>query len=393
VIDPLNEAANEHATGDQKDKPAHAEHARDGVSRRRIPLGRKLFFAGLIALVFFLGIEGLLRLAGFQVVGDVERMAFTFPIDDYNQGAPEPFLRRDPVLFWTPRPGVLGHNSKGFYGPEFDVDKDDGVFRVVCLGDSCTHFGNPTYPGIFQQLVNERYPDKRVEVINVGVIGYTSFQGRTLMETRVVDWDPDLVTVYFGWNDHWLARGLQDKQQSQQSGGAATEWLTDLRSVQLARMLTGGMADDDPPAMRVEPKDYRDNLTAIATMCDQLSCDTWFMTAPHALNLSIPDYLYTSGEVADPSALIPLHQSYNEIVREVAESTQSELIDLAQQFDRLEKQSLFLDDHIHLTLAGRRLVAETLVERLRSLPEFQTGPLPGFQTGTSESPTVTPAGE
>ena len=172
-------------------------------SRRGVPLGRKILFSGITVLLIFGSIELLLRLAGFRVNLSVERMEFTFPIDDYNSSAPQPFLVRDEALFWRPKAGVMEHNSHGFYGPEFNVEKKSGVFRIVCLGDSCTHFGPDSYPDMLRVYLDEMAPGK-FEVINAGVIGYTSFQGRRLLESEVLDWSPDLVTVYFGWNDHWL---------------------------------------------------------------------------------------------------------------------------------------------------------------------------------------------
>ena len=334
--------------------------------RPRLSAPRKVMFALATVVLFFIVVEGLLRAAGFQVVSDVEQMEFTFPIDDYNNNAPEPFLRRDPELFWTPRPGVLGHNSQGLYGPEFSPEKPQGVFRIVCIGDSCTHFGPHSYPEILQQMLADRIGDRKVEVINAGVIGYTSYQGLMMMRSRVRNWQPDLVTVYFGWNDHWLARGLEDKNQSGDAGGEMSGLLDDLRCVQLARMLTGGLKNDGETKVRVALSDYRANLTEIANLADSISSECWFITAPHAMDLSIPDYLMTSGEVNDPSKLIPMHQNYNSVVREVAGQTGSSLIDLESKMDAIPKQPLFVDDHIHLTLEGREFAAKQIAEALES---------------------------
>lgn len=52
-------------------------------------------------------------------------------------------------------------------GPEFADAKPNGIFRIVCLGDSCTHFGPDSYPEKLQALLNEVAPG-RFEVINAG---------------------------------------------------------------------------------------------------------------------------------------------------------------------------------------------------------------------------------
>ena len=333
-------------------------------SRRGVPLGRKILFSGITVLLIFGSIELLLRLAGFRVNLSVERMEFTFPIDDYNSSAPQPFLVRDEALFWRPKAGVMEHNSHGFYGPEFNVEKKSGVFRIVCLGDSCTHFGPDSYPDMLRVYLDEMAPGK-FEVINAGVIGYTSFQGRRLLESEVLDWSPDLVTVYFGWNDHWLARGRQDKNQNEESSAVMDAW-REFRVVQLTAFAMEGLRSESRNLMRVELDDYRENLIRIGLQCESRDITVWYFTAPHAFDLGIPPYLLQSGEVADERSLIPLHQSYNQTVREVANASGAPLVDLATEMDGMNKQELFLDDHIHLSRGGRFYVTRRIIEMLES---------------------------
>ncbi|WP_161604527.1 SGNH/GDSL hydrolase family protein [Roseiconus nitratireducens] len=320
--------------------------------------------SAITVLLFFGSIELLLRLSGFRANLNVERMAFTFPIDDYNKSAPQPFLVRDDTLFWRPRAGVMDHNSHGFYGPEFNVEKQPGVFRIVCLGDSCTHFGPDSYPDMLRVYLDEMAPGQ-FEVINAGVIGYTSFQGRRLLESEVLNWSPDLVTVYFGWNDHWLARGRQDKNQNAETS-AVVDALRELRVVQLTAFALGGVTSDDRNVMRVEPDDYRQNLARICQECESRDVAVWYFTAPHAFDLGIPPYLTQSGEVADAGSLVPLHQSYNQIVREVANACGAPLVDLASEMDGMNKQQLFIDDHIHLSQGGKLYVTKRIIQMLES---------------------------
>ena len=329
---------------------------------RRISLRRKVLFSLITVVLFFATAEILLRLGGLQLDQRVEKMQFTFPIDDYNSNQPQPFLKRDPQLFWKPTPNVLDHNSQGFYGPEFSIEKPAGKFRIVCLGDSCTHFGPETYPDMLRAILEKKAPGK-FEVINAGVIGYTSFQGRRLWETKVSDWSPDLVTVYFGWNDHWLSIGLEDKEQIASEPSTAMRWLGSSRVFQFARWLKSGTGTRSS-RMRVELPDYKDNLTTIQSQCKSKAVKTIFLTAPHAFNLGIPPYLLTSGEIANPDDLIPLHNQYNAAVREVAKATQSTLLDTAQEMESMNKQELFIEDHIHLSESGRAYVANRLMETL-----------------------------
>jgi len=342
-----------------------------------LSLRKKIAFS-LIAVVLFFGFfELMMRVAGFRFDTTVEQMEFSFPLDDYNQNAPQKYLQQDDALFWKPIAGVLGHDAKGFYGPEFSAKKPEGVFRIVCLGDSCTHFGPISYPDILRDFLEREAPG-RFEVINAACIGYTSFQGRTLLEQQVLDWSPDLVTVYFGWNDHWLARGVEDKNQAVAQPSTATRWLNRLRLMQLARMLSSGSQDRQIDVMRVSTDDYADNLMTIAQKCNESEAMVWYITAPHALDLGIPPYLYSSGEISNPDDLIPLHRQYNQIVADVAQQQQASLIDLQAEIDQMDKSNLFIDDHIHLSPQGKLYLTRRMIDQMK-----QQGLLPA---GESSSP-------
>ena len=100
-------------------------------------------------------------------------------------------------------------NAEGFRGPEIAA-KSAGVVRVACVGDSWT-FGMPvdqaqTYPSRLAAHLNAA----RYEVLNFGILGYTSFQGLQLLKTRVLDLKPDVVVIGFGMNDSEVA-GYRDK--------------------------------------------------------------------------------------------------------------------------------------------------------------------------------------
>ena len=351
-----------------KNTKSHAEGADEinspEVTHAGLGFSKKMLF-GFVATVLFFGIiEGALRLVGFQADARVERMEFSFPVDDYNKSAPQRYLERDEQLFWKPIPGALGHNSKGFYGPEFQIAKPDGVFRIVCLGDSCTHFGPISYPDILRGLL-ERLAPGEFEVINASCIGYTSFQGRTLLEKQVLDWSPNLITVYFGWNDHWLARGLEDRKQQASQLGDEAMMLDSLRMIQLLRMIKSKRTTHEE-IMRVPLTEYEKNLMAMSEQSSAKGADTWFITAPHALDLGIPPYLVSSGEVSSLDGLIPMHQAYNQTVRDVAKQQHAGLIDLERETDTMNKLGLFIEDHIHLSENGKILVANRLIEMLRS---------------------------
>jgi lysophospholipase L1-like esterase len=107
-------------------------------------------------------------------------------------------------------------NDEGFRTASFNGPKRAGVLRVACIGDSWT-FGmnvdqNQMYPARLEALLKAHPPAdaKDVEVMNFGILGYTSFQGLQLFKSRVLDLHPDVVVIGFGMNDSDVA-GYRDK--------------------------------------------------------------------------------------------------------------------------------------------------------------------------------------
>ena len=115
-----------------------------------------------------------------------------------------------PDLKYELNPGASGQawgtrvviNSHGFRGPEPRQDKRPG-YRILILGDSIA-FGNflslrETFAYQLQQLLFADSQD--AEVLNFGVGGYDTVQEVALLESRGLQYEPDLVVVTYCLND------------------------------------------------------------------------------------------------------------------------------------------------------------------------------------------------
>jgi len=104
-------------------------------------------------------------------------------------------------------------NGDGFRSAPFPAGKRPGVLRIACIGDSWTFGMNvdqeQTYPARLDALLSAQRP-AGVEVMNFGILGYSSFQGLELLRTRVLDLQPDVVVIGFGMNDSDVA-GYRDQ--------------------------------------------------------------------------------------------------------------------------------------------------------------------------------------
>jgi len=134
---------------------------------------------------------------------------------------PEVFLR-DKKLFWKLKPNQTvkskffqGHsyriNSAGLRDKE--ISKEKTKPRIIALGNSCT-FGWGVDSDLIYTSRLKQILDKHYEIINAGVPGYSSYQGRVYFESESVKLKPDYVLILFGWNDHWAAaNGIADIDQ------------------------------------------------------------------------------------------------------------------------------------------------------------------------------------
>ena len=124
-----------------------------------------------------------------------------------------PYLTDD-VLRHKHKPDFRGHwegtwfdtNSLGMRGPELPIVKEDGEYRVVTLGDSCT-FGksvceDETWPRQLEGLLSQELPAGRfARVANLGVNGFAGHEYHEMYFRLGEKLAPDLVVVGYNLND------------------------------------------------------------------------------------------------------------------------------------------------------------------------------------------------
>jgi acyl-CoA thioesterase I len=83
---------------------------------------------------------------------------------------------------------------------------------IVAYGDSITagFAVRRGFPSFWKQMLSEKYPDARVEMINSGISGDTSMDGLARLDWAALAYEPDLVTINFGINDCVLGLGLEE---------------------------------------------------------------------------------------------------------------------------------------------------------------------------------------
>jgi len=97
-------------------------------------------------------------------------------------------------------------NSFGFRGSEISMEKPSNTFRVFVVGGSTT-FGSAstsdenTMPGYLQKKFDMVDLDIDIEIINAGTVGAYSKTEAPFVKDVLLNFDPDLIIIFDGWND------------------------------------------------------------------------------------------------------------------------------------------------------------------------------------------------
>jgi lysophospholipase L1-like esterase len=305
-----------------------------------------------------------------------------------------PWVVYDPVLGRTNQPGFdapdldVRIDARGFRGPEVTAAKPPGVTRIVSLGDSTT-FGiwqeavlvgtQASYPGELARLLADEGLG-RVEVINAGVLGYTSAEGLAQLLTAVLPLEPDVVTLRFGNNDHLLQRegerAAVANELEYQVLRRLPAWATRLEVVRLAfhvyrRAVALRERHDARFRIRVPLEEFDANLRRMIALAHE-----------RGVRVLLLDFPYRPPERgASPGEKFPnfftlarsfhefylQHAAYQATVERVAREMGTPLLHTRAALWRAHEVAFTDFDLSHPNAAGARIVAEELRRRLGEL--------------------------
>jgi lysophospholipase L1-like esterase len=270
---------------------------------------------------------------------------------------------QDPVLLWRPNPGQPPYNAQGFKTDIImEVPKPANVYRIMAYGDSNTD-GSLTldWSSALQELLSPRNtPQRKYEVINAGVSGYSSYQGMQRFLQEVDKYEPDLVFVSFGWNDLAHALNMPDKHYQPKSNAQVSllRTLIKYRSYQTiqhyvqAPMLEAQVKKDIQP--RVSLEDYLQNMQTFAQTAQEKGIEVVFLSRP---------YKYATEEILKNDGWRARVPSYNEALKQFSQERGSYFFDVQHHYE-FNTEGLFSDESHFYTREGMAEMGRFLLHEL-----------------------------
>ncbi len=241
-------------------------------------------------------------------------------------------LEQDPLFFWRHKPNLnisfqgcdIKINSQGFRADrEYSLKNEKGILRIMCLGASPT-FGwgvdfKYAYPRQLEEILRSNYKQYNFEVINAGIIGYSSYQGLLFLKNEILKYSPDIITVAYVINDvdryrFFRSDGRPDKElqplnpltvllkniyKKSSLYNLAEKWLLKLKDNMRFTFVVNPVIG--LPQARVSAQDYQHNLEEIIRIARDKGIKIIFIKMP--VNLPTSPYV-SDGSKAKARKLI-----------------------------------------------------------------------------------------
>lgn len=219
------------------------------------------------------------------------RVAQTF----YPTSRPAGILARGailtPELGWERQPNFDGivfgerrqYDSNGFLTLDSGKLVDTTRPKVVCIGDSNTFGLGVRADSTFVEVLNRAMPE--VDVINLGMFGYTSYQGYKVLEQRGLSLEPSAIIVSLNHNDrrYVLSEDTVDSAErfaAMRRSVKSQRWIDQIYLMRSMRFFLRKMGvveavswqltvDVMDLEARVPPESYRSNLMKIAALANE----------------------------------------------------------------------------------------------------------------------------
>ena len=290
------------------------------------------------------------------------------------------YRQQDGHEFWI--------NSKGFVGQEFDETPPTGTARIIAVGDSCTFtlgLWEMAYPAVAERILNSQDALLKIEYINAGIEGYSSDFALARIREELLQYKPQIVTIYIGWND--LMKQNPDSQETTGERSLVAQVMNEsylvkayskLIYVVLRPLIFRPKVEADEAGLRAYdqyvPTRYERNLRMMISELRGRGIQVILFTLPTVVErgLTVDDlkkrgvfFPYYAGSFSI-DRLLSLHAAYNRTIRNVGKEEQVPVVDLDEEFKKLDVRPLFWDT-MHPSRSGNAVIAELAARQISLL--------------------------
>lgn len=284
------------------------------------------------------------------------------------------------------------------------VQKD--TYKIYCLGDSFTYgmgmSSNKAYPALLQKSLEEAYPEKKIEVYNLGKpshgLSYVYYSIKELYENKKSS--NAIFLVLGGWNvsDYDYAR--YDKKQSQKFSDQVKLFLNNFRTFRFIKSYyffkklyyPYGNEDYVPPFWAKTNYDFYkyqkinlEYLEKITKYAKENNLEIIFLNYPQNppppnpyTDKEVNHFMFSNKKISDDNYLIKERRkdeiAINSIIRFISQKYHLPLIEINEAFEDSGKkpEKLFLEeDGYHPSEDGQKIIAETVFRYLKSVNFFK----------------------
>jgi lysophospholipase L1-like esterase len=323
----------------------------------------------------------------------------------------EPHSKR----FWRGKPNYQGiffdamvkHNSLGLRSRE-DISKTD----ILVLGASPSYGWGVEYKKIYSSLIEEKL---KVRVTNASNIGYTSFQGKLLLNDLLSRTKPKIVIIAYVINDgdryRFFSNGQTGDREVIPSRSMGIQQFIE-RNYYTGKLIRNLLKPNDylplPGKIRVNNTDYEDNISKMISAVKDIGSTPILLKMPvmlheNTLSENFVEFLkkydcyddldsdeklyscltahkniwndgFSQNELRKVMAMNSSRRTlaYHEILDKLAEDFQIPIVNAIEKF-ALSPDYLFLHkniDPIHPNEKGHEVISKMVIDEIRSKDLF-----------------------
>ncbi len=274
-------------------------------SARRLTIRKKCLYSAIVCIAFFGGLEIAVRLLWSppsSQTRDVGTRRFITWLSKLSLDDREPLELYEPdgSRLWRLRAGKsfrginyhhapqgeqqsieITINARGYRGPLISETADSNqVHRALCLGDS-NFFGYPlddrhTFPAALERQLNGSVAKEKWSVINAGIPGYSSMQGRRWYDDEFAENHFDWLLISYVNNDAWLQphsdRSLVESHEIASLSNPAAQWILKAQFPRLLQSWLRSSSTENARSPRVPLDEFQANYSYLIQQARDRRC-------------------------------------------------------------------------------------------------------------------------